>query len=137
MHRSHKDKRRWCKGKVGRPHEPAIRINRHMAMATGGRGRHPCSWSVWFARGIHAGLHWSCVHERHCTVCGKILEPWVAFEDCPDRHDQPAEPLPDLLCSGPNGCGHKLEDHLPFTGCQACACRHFWWEDPNAKREQR
>lgn len=60
-----KDRRRWCRGKVGTEHHTALSV-----------------WSVYAARGItechqyQPGKRWTrwiCVEQERCTQCGKIL----------------------------------------------------------------
>lgn len=94
-HRSRKDRRRWCRGKVGVKHVTALRIS---AWATQ-RLRHfpdsptTCRWVGqyhWRATAVHGprvweqvGWRWQCLHEEHCTRCGKILRSLLGVE-CPD-----------------------------------------------------
>lgn len=82
-HRARKDKRRWCRGKVGVEHTPAIRFSQHRDWWA----NHPknprevsCAWWPW---GVYAYKRWSCYHEEACTSCGKILRHSLE-RDCPD-----------------------------------------------------
>lgn len=77
-HRSHKDTRRWCKGRPGRQHLPQIMIP-HNAVVL--RGPLPtCGPSPVYGSG------WSCYHAEVCTACGKHLRGWgfLPAEECPD-----------------------------------------------------
>lgn len=59
-----KDKRRWCRGKVGVEHQPAIRKGDNYTYA-----RRVCEqWQPgkrW--------TRWLCCEQEYCTACGKIL----------------------------------------------------------------
>lgn len=63
--RGRKDRRRWCRGKVGIEHQKAIRTNKFYLA----RDRTGCyDWQP--------GERWSrwiCVEQEYCTQCGKIL----------------------------------------------------------------
>jgi hypothetical protein len=63
--RARKDRRRWCRGKVGIKHQTTISI-----------------WKIYLARGItdcyqyqpgKKWTRWICVEQESCTQCGKIL----------------------------------------------------------------
>lgn len=56
---AHKDKARWCKGKVGREHEPVTVLDRHMPE----RLRGSCDQS----------RIWGCQSQVECAKCGKVL----------------------------------------------------------------
>lgn len=72
--KSKKDTRRWCKGKVGREHTPAIERS-HGERYPNGR---PCQRIE--------GYTWAlgCHHHEVCTTCGKILRWTIPYEECPD-----------------------------------------------------
>jgi hypothetical protein len=66
-----KNRKRWCKGKVGVEHRPVIE-------------RDPF-WDKYGAcqpRGWWSG----CYHWERCTVCGKVLRRFLGA-DCPDRKE--------------------------------------------------
>lgn len=73
-HKSKKNTRRWCKGKVGREHTPEIR---HTGERNGWAKGWVCGPRRWGLKG------WSCHHEEICTTCGKLLR-WTLGGDCPD-----------------------------------------------------
>jgi hypothetical protein len=79
-HRARKDRRHWCKGKVGVPHRPVIRLGKYAAFRVRYVDRNPCYAATWLRR----SNYWICSHERACEVCGKILEATLG-ESCPDR----------------------------------------------------
>lgn len=58
-HRAKKDRKRWCKGRVGTPHEPGV-------------------WAAHTSR-----RNW---WEKRCPRCQKILDYWIGFykEEPPD-----------------------------------------------------
>jgi hypothetical protein len=79
-HKSRKNTRRWCKGKVGREHSPVVQ---HQKERNGWRKAWTCGPRKW---GISAG-RWGCWHEEVCTTCGKVLR-WTLGDECPDRPRQ-------------------------------------------------
>jgi hypothetical protein len=92
-HRARKDRRRWCRGKIGIEHTPEIKWSKYHLYWTA-RGRPDlaaCHWFVTYTmQGLGAARHpvpdgryWSCHHERTCTSCGKILNPSLTTS-CPD-----------------------------------------------------
>jgi hypothetical protein len=64
--RRRKNTRRWCKGVVGREHQPGIELRPWY----GGK----CGWRPLYGRGgmVIKG-EWSCQHAEVCGACGKIL----------------------------------------------------------------
>jgi hypothetical protein len=63
--RGRKNRRRWCRGKVGVEHELELTV-----------------WDIYLSRGItecyryQPGKRWTrwvCVEQERCTQCGKIL----------------------------------------------------------------
>jgi hypothetical protein len=77
-----KDTRKWCKGKVGRQHETALRIQRYLiplrrSTQCGPRNGHSLFW------GGGNDETWVCYHEQYCVKCGKI--DWSAHFRCPNR----------------------------------------------------
>lgn len=91
VHRSRKDTRTWCKGKVGTPHELVIEVDLRQGGWRGGGGS--CFWSssYWTADGGR-GHQWSwhCRHVERCTACQKIMRLFLAKEECPDLHPEPS-----------------------------------------------
>lgn len=79
-HRSRKNRRRWCRGKVGVEHVLDVRLSKHVTAPW--RGDVPaCYRAEWWP------TRWWCNHERYCVSCGKIVDPSLD-EDCPDRVDE-------------------------------------------------
>lgn len=77
-HRSRKNTRRWCRGKVGVEHDRATRVSRNVTYRlTRDPTSRVCYRPEWYP------TSWWCNHEHYCTVCGKILR-WSLGEDCPD-----------------------------------------------------
>lgn len=81
--RAKKDRKKWCKGKVGREH----------------------SWGLWEYWGY--GGYWTACHTvgKRCTKCGKhgplknthrLLGNWHSFEDCPIRRN-PLEDVAEMI----------------------------------------
>jgi hypothetical protein len=66
-HRSRKDTRRWCKGKVGREHVIDTMATRYGSCRAWQRWRHPAgeALGVW---------SWSCNHWLCCSACGKRMD---------------------------------------------------------------
>jgi hypothetical protein len=103
-HRARKDRRHWCKGKVGVEHVPVIQTSknsRYMLNKYGPDSPHTrCQWEVnhlWrlFRDGRRwvSGdeIHWNCKHQRACANCGKILKRYGVGKDCPDQTPRPDE----------------------------------------------
>jgi hypothetical protein len=96
-HRSKKDRRRWCRGKVGTEHVQVVRYQHQMVdwqrrQVDMGRVERPlCGWSpMWRVENRADGRwsvpvrwSWGCSHEIGCSVCGKRLE-YLHGPDCPD-----------------------------------------------------
>lgn len=116
--RARKDRRRWCRGKVGVEHVPQIAEGKYLSR------KNRCQWRISYSR--HFDFTWWCRHERHCVNCGKILDPTVPRAECPEIRPRPEGPLP---CAR---CGHPRSEHgsqFPFWNCHLCDCRHYWWEE--------
>lgn len=98
-HRSRKNTRRWCRGKVGVEHRPGVRMGRWGVYAQA-QGYPACRWeekshwvyqlladkrvATWEGTGE---WFWRCYHEDHCTACGKVLGVnlnGVGPDRCPD-----------------------------------------------------
>lgn len=77
-HRSRKDRRRWCRGKVGVEHVLDVRLNKYTeSLRYHDPGRPTCFRPEWWP------TSWWCSHERYCTRCGKILVASLDRE-CPE-----------------------------------------------------
>lgn len=91
-----KDTNQWCKGKVGREHQPAIQVPPN---AWGSM----CQWRVtsWaFIEGQEQpGEYWySCRHAAVCTACQKVLRRssfWFRARQG-DRHTLGSRECPDF-----------------------------------------
>lgn len=68
-----KDTKRWCRGHVGREHQPEIVRDKSMGFVTSCSGR-----STDFL---------PCLHLEQCSECGKTLRRWLPVEECPDRQN--------------------------------------------------
>jgi hypothetical protein len=95
-HRARKDRRHWCKGKVGVEHAWEIRLSKWTVYM---RAKNPenqyasCGWRAKHDRiNTTAGRQylptgewsWHCGHNHVCTNCGKILERYSGIgKDCP------------------------------------------------------
>lgn len=78
--RKRKDTKRWCKGIVGREHQPEIVL----AHWVGGKGCEPKRGfytSSWF----YGDGPWVCRHQEVCGVCRKVLQFLLDPARCPDR----------------------------------------------------
>lgn len=71
--RGRKNTKRWCKGKVGREHQPETVVNHQYTTSNWTE----CHESRWMPN------HWSCRHAVQCTVCGKYVKTWLGREECP------------------------------------------------------
>lgn len=78
-HRARKNTRKWCKGKVGRPHTPEIRLEANIYSTW--HQEHPCYRADWWTKQWER--HWSCSHQEYCTTCGKILQ-FTLGNKCPN-----------------------------------------------------
>ena len=72
-HRSRKDTRKWCKGKKGREHVPVVQEDFRLNFE--------CRVLFRWRSGEE---YWHCMHHKVCSVCGKILEPTLPREECPN-----------------------------------------------------
>ena len=71
-HRSRKNTRKWCRGKVGVEHQLAVETRFRY-----GWEPRPCHWYPW------AESNWGCYHVQRCTACRKILHE-LRNRECPD-----------------------------------------------------
>lgn len=71
-----KDKKRWCKGKVGREHDYEI------GLPTWAKSEPYSEWKCtpW---DTVVGLRWYCRHDLVCSKCGR--HEFLPSEMCPDR----------------------------------------------------
>lgn len=90
-HQSRKNRRKWCRGKVGVEHVTAIRVDKRYesraqwwTLNRGGR-LVGCEYYRWSREPL-----WRCIHEVVCTNCGKIMRVHLG-RDCPDWHPRPAK----------------------------------------------
>jgi len=73
-----KDRRRWCKGKIGVEHKLEVMLRKPMQI--GDRIEDiTCRYPSW---GTRSWCPWMCFHKRECVTCGKILEHGLGIE-CP------------------------------------------------------
>lgn len=95
--RAKKDRRRWCRGKVGVEHVVVVQETKNYRWMLTKYGpdnpRTACHWTRhhWSSRNEP---HWSCRHERACATCGKIMMHSYyesIGKDCPDWVEQPTE----------------------------------------------
>lgn len=141
-HKSRKNTRDWCKGKVGRPHNARIRLQRHIQHridAGGDPARWAsCRWGMWFFGGDadKPRVVYRCHHEVFCEVCGKILHPYLGWSKCPDAYPGPdLDKLGELAC---DHCGLSLDEHrwhnrdreYNRTQCPRGKNRFWWNGDP-------
>ena len=78
-----KDKRKWCRGKVGVEHVVEVVFERHMRDLMVRMGVFPtCSYS-WFRR-AGGSPTWRCYHVTICSECGKVLKHYMTSDECPD-----------------------------------------------------
>lgn len=99
-HRSRKNTRKWCRGKVGVEHVPGVRLSQTGRWAKS-RGEVICHWedcdhwSFVVMTGLRnkTGQFWRCLHEDYCATCGKTLSAGfngVDSDRCPDYPHSPA-----------------------------------------------
>jgi hypothetical protein len=72
-----KDTRQWCRGHVGREHDPEIIIPENQRWSWSKCGPAPAWWRA----------EWSCSHVERCRQCGKVLrQSWQLNhpDECPD-----------------------------------------------------
>ena len=85
--RSRKDRKRWCRGKVGVEHAIETVIH-HMydgAPFYGG-----CRWVPYGVTGSSVKQwHYSCRHATRCSGCGKYFAVFLPWEDCPIKDQNP------------------------------------------------
>jgi len=65
-HKARKDKRRWCKGKVGREHDYQISVPENTYL----KDCHVEVYHFWYGEPYE---RWRCRHQMICTKCGKQL----------------------------------------------------------------
>lgn len=81
-HRSRKDTKRWCRGKVGREHTPGVQFGQGGRWALARGEAAPCKrisrdddwqYTLYVGSRQDTGTVWLCRHEDYCTTCGKVL----------------------------------------------------------------
>lgn len=75
-----KNRRRWCRGKVGVDHVLSTPTVSNWGVYYQERDAHrrpPCFRPEWYPRG------WICHHEVRCVACGKIMNR-LRDNECPD-----------------------------------------------------
>jgi hypothetical protein len=99
-HRARKDRRRWCRGKVGIEHVTALVMSKWAVhfRARPDADQYPQHWRCgWFEKGRWCHVegqrlrefvgngewYYSCKHVHTCTSCGKILGNATSRE-CPE-----------------------------------------------------
>lgn len=79
-----KDRRRWCRGKVGVEHQSEVVLDpqwgRVCRESRIGKWEQHTSYKTW----VTVGSHWSCCHIEQCVECGKKLR-HLTPEECPLR----------------------------------------------------
>lgn len=97
-HRARKDRKRWCRGKVGVEHTPVWRYSKWGQYR---RDRNPeyvmCGWDQRWLRNLSTNTctrdgkwFYTCSHEWGCSTCGKILNAYpgkLCPEFTPDHED--------------------------------------------------
>lgn len=99
-HRSRKDRKRWCRGKVGVEHVLGLRIRKRSeyyqaAWGKSGKDYTACRWTElgsWkpvphqrAREWVHDGTYrWSCQHDYECENCKRIFG--KVGRKCPDFH---------------------------------------------------
>lgn len=82
--RSRKDRRRWCRGKVGVGHNVDYAYQKdHRWRTTADRALPRCRWHY---NKYNNKWWWHCEHTRACTECGRIFDgKWSGLgRKCPD-----------------------------------------------------
>lgn len=90
--RAKKDRRHWCRGKVGVEHRPVVVLSKDWSWFEGSdRDQARCYW--WWQNWRKEWVY-TCAHVSQCAECGKMLasKSWQRSlgHDCPDfaeRHD--------------------------------------------------
>lgn len=82
--RSHKKKstRRWCKGHVGKKHDPTLALDHRYATLDEKWAK--CDWyDITFYKD-ETRRRYSCKHVEVCKNCGKVLRWYLTEGECPD-----------------------------------------------------
>lgn len=127
-HRSRKDRRAWCRGKIGVEHQPVIKLDKFWERQQRLDPAKRCRWSMWVIAGrpVDDRLYWHCLHQELCSGCGKILNWRLEPAQCPETRPAPIE-FAALQCKR---CQCPLREHVDGATCQNCpSCRRFFWED--------
>lgn len=116
-----KNTRKWCRGKVGIPHQPTITMDKGWRSWMGTLvGSPKCRWWTSMWRG-NKDLDYRCGHQRTCVACKKVLDHRVEPKFCPEYAPKPAV----ILCK----CAHPWADHEVYATCMECPCERFRWVD--------
>lgn len=86
-HRARRDTRRWCRGKPGIEHTPAIVLPDNLYSRWRGQA---CRW-MWWGRPGHEFAMYRCHHRWQCTTCGRKLRD-MRPDECPSYMPKPAKP---------------------------------------------
>jgi len=85
--RGQKDRRRWCRGKVGVEHKPTVVLDSWLGRTCGlskvGKWEQYRTYKSW----VIIGTEWRCHHIEQCINCGKKLR-HLAGEECPIKRSQ-------------------------------------------------
>lgn len=78
-----KNTKDWCKGKEGRPHQPALGYTDQLK-------QFKFTDCTEYVERIKTWKHVArtCLHQEACTACGKVLTQFVRIEECPDLTTQ-------------------------------------------------
>ena len=82
-----KNTKKWCKGKVGREHEPVIEVDQKRFYNQRDKDKASCGWMTQYGWGqvgrYVRGRWWNCRHHKVCSKCGKVLQYRLDLDDCP------------------------------------------------------
>lgn len=81
--RGHKDRKRWCGGKVGREHQPEI-VLYHGVSGFECRWIPRFMWRYGERTLISERGHYLCRHAIRCSKCGRYMEVFLSVDKCPD-----------------------------------------------------
>lgn len=91
-----KDRKRWCRGKSGVPHDVrAVLDPRRVEWVKRVRALDkPCEWVI--NRRTGKPGWYSCSHLVRCVNCGRVMD--RVKENCPDYTPLPTVETPNLSC---------------------------------------
>lgn len=122
VHRSRKDTRTWCKGKVGTSHELVIEIDRRS-------GQSRCFWTSTYVSGEGLRAHrWSyhCRHIERCVNCLKVMRFFLDKTECPDVHPEPGTDVECRHCRLPMD-GHDERGYGTAETSRGKGTHNFWY----------